>query len=128
MGFKVEWDNSRKTVIRVDVQGYWTWEEYAAGIEETYDLMVTVEHTVDVIIHGIGGLQVPSGNMLAHVKESASLKPDNMGILLLVGANPFIRAIGNIFARISKRSTLLLYANSLEEGRLILAERREQVR
>ena len=46
MSIKVSWDNPEKTVIRQDISGYWTAEEYVDSVLEMYDTMKTVTQTV----------------------------------------------------------------------------------
>lgn len=117
------WDNTDKTVIRLEFETEWTWDELHDAIATTDEMIVSVDHTVDIIID-IEGSQIPKDFMTAARSLLSNPVPrQNEGNRIIVGANKFIRsgyaAVKKTFGdRLVDRD--LLFAHDLRDARSIL--------
>ncbi len=123
MSFTVRWDNEDRTIIRSEVVGDWTWDDFVAQIMGTYAMMYTVDHTVDVIADGLAGHALPPGDMMVRLRSARGERPPNLGRLVLVNAHPFVRAIWGIMNRVYPHAHPLCFVDSLEEAYQVLADR-----
>lgn len=121
MSFALKWDNEERTIIRSEVVSAWTWDDFVAQIMGAYAMMYTVDHTVDVIADGMGGQTLPPGDMMIRLRSVRGERPPNMGRLVLVDANPFVRAIGGIMSKVYPYTRgMLRFADTLDEARQLL--------
>ena len=115
MGFVVDWDNVERTVIMSRVEGEWTWDDLGGQVLDAYMLMTTVDHSVNVIVDGLATVQTPHGDIVRQLRGLLAQRPKNMGLLILVGASPTIRATSHLMSRLYPHSggDLLRFTNSL---------------
>lgn len=123
------WDNAHKTIIRLEFETEWSWEQLYDVIASTDDMITSVEHTVDIIID-IEGSQIPKDFMSAAKSLLANPEPrDNEGHRVIVGASTFIR---NGYGALKKTfgdklvGREVLFAQDLRDARAILRGLRMQ--
>ena len=123
MHFEVGWDDPNQTVIVVVMREGWDWGDYFVAVNQTYDMIRDVNHKVDVIISG-AVLRIPRGDMLSQLRKIRKLRPENMGELVLVGVNTFVRSIAGAFGRVYRNTVPVYFADSVREARSILKQAR----
>jgi hypothetical protein len=127
MPTKCYWDDPETmTIIRIDYEGDWTWEEYFKAADEGRRMAGTVSHRVDYITDLSRGRQPRSGSALSNGKTVLSRLAPNSGIVVnVVGA--FEAVLLNVFKRFDKDLGNIMYgAKSVEEARKIIAQVREK--
>ena len=111
MAIVTRWDNKKKTIVLLEFESEWTWDELEAAVEKADSLIGSVEHFVDLIID-LEGTSIPKDIFSAakSLLDSGEARP-NEGARVVVGANGAIRAI---------YQTIQKTFNSAVEGRDIL--------
>ncbi len=111
MAIITRWDNKMKTVILLEFESEWTWEELEAAVQRADGLIGSVEHFVDLIID-LEGTTIPRDVLTAAktLLASGEARP-NEGTRVVVGANG---ALKTIYQTIQKTF------NSAVEGREVL--------
>ena len=96
----IEWHNESKTVVMQRYDGRWTWEEfYTACTQDTAGLMRTVPHTVHIFADFSKAQGVPIGGAMLHARTVMQQYPPNWGTLTIIGANPFVNLLVDMFRR-----------------------------
>ena len=111
MAIVTRWDNKKKTVILLEFESEWNWEELAGAVHKADQLIGSVEHFVDLIID-LEGTTIPRDVLTAAktLLASGDARP-NEGARVVVGANGAIRTI---------YQTIQMTFNSAVEGREVL--------
>ena len=111
MAIVTRWDNKKKSVILLEFESEWTWDELEAAVQKADGLIGSVEHYVDLIID-LEGTSIPSNvlNAAKTLLASGEARP-NEGARVVVGANG---ALKTIYQTIQKTF------NSAVEGREVL--------
>lgn len=125
MPITVHWDDSAQTVVRWDLTGRWTWQEFAAAQEESDAMVISVAHLVDVIANLEQSPTLPE-NPLSHYRQAVARKPENRGLVVFAGAGTFVQAMGQIFNRVfgERIQDEIVFVATVEEARRFLDERR----
>ncbi len=125
MSVTVQWDNDAKTVLRYEVAGRWTWDEFYVAYDQGKSMMEAVPHTVHFIMVPMDFLTrnyLPPG-ALTHISSIYRRAAPNSGMTINVGGGGFARAMLNVLGRVSpKIAQKFAFADSLEEARTILAK------
>lgn len=123
MPVSVSWDNESKTVIRYDLEGRWTWDEALTAFDTAALMLAEVQHTVNFIVNPVdpvSQIYVPPntlGNLITLYRRST----DNAGISVLLINNATVRTLTRLMSTLNPAvATRFLFADSLEEARLIL--------
>ncbi len=128
MNIEVSWDNDEKTIIRFAYGNNWTWEDYRAASETSRQMMRSVDQTVDLIADYSNGSPPPLDALMKYRRAMATL-PENSGLVVIVGGSYFINTLVSIFSGVYRSlGEALVIANSVEEARSIIAERREKTK
>ena len=111
MAIVTRWDNKKKSVILLEFESEWTWEELEEAVERADRLIGSVEQFVDLIID-LEGTSIPRDILTAAktLLASGEARP-NEGARVVVGANG---AIKTIYQTIQKTF------NNAVEGREVL--------
>ena len=124
MPITVEWDDEAHTVIVLDFDGAWTWDEYEASRQEANVLLKQVSHPVAMIVDFHNSEYSPN-DVLTHAHHALDTTPINLRHFVLVGANPFLRHVYGVMTRVYRvlvaRYTVM-FADSREDARLRLSE------
>jgi hypothetical protein len=122
------WDNAEKTVMRWTFEGAWKWDEYYTLRAETNQKIAAETHAVDLIVDLSKSNALPDG-ILTHGRNAVVATPPNIGVTVLVGANPVLRSFYKMFSNlyrtlISSKELDMVMANTVEDAYKLLAERR----
>src|SRR5262245_39191443 len=102
MGIHASWDNDEKTVIHSVDDGTWDWNDAYAVTLQINEMIESVNHKVNLIIGDDSGrmCKVPPNAVTHWHTIYRSLNP-NAGLIIVVGANPFVRALINAVVKIT---------------------------
>jgi hypothetical protein len=121
VSIEVKWDDQLKTRVFVSYCPPWTWEEYDAAMNKAYQLVMSVEPTVDLLIYNPTESRLPQGNALGHIQRTVRVMPPNVGIIMIIETNRALKVIESILSRADRAyGSRLVFVNSLEEARDIL--------
>ncbi len=129
MSIDVKWYDDTQRVVYWAFRGKWTWEEYAEAQLVSNALIHSADHTV----HIIGNLEQSPGlppNAITVYRANLSTTEPNTGMIILVGANGFVRTMINLFLKLSPKSvpgTDFKFAKTDEHARAMIKPMREQV-
>ena len=108
MGINVAWTNPTQTVIKLDFQRGWTWDDLYAAIQQADQLITSVNHNVDLIIDisHAGGLPRDFMRVAGDIFDSGDARA-NEGQKIVVGANSLIQ--------FAYKGFLKVYGNQLQD-------------
>jgi hypothetical protein len=116
----VGWENAEKTIIRQQLTGDWTFEEYTNSAKETQMLTGSVAHTVHVIIDFTETKSYPT-KMLSVGSSLDRNLPANQGVVVVIQVPAYIRALFEVMGKLYPKVTQNSFeANSLEEAHAII--------
>jgi hypothetical protein len=98
MSIRADWDNAERTIIRHQFDGRWTIEDLRLSAVKAWDMMRQVSHQVDVILDLRHGHLLPSG-IMSQSNRILNNRPENAGIIVLVGINNLIRQLARVFEK-----------------------------
>jgi hypothetical protein len=123
MAINTKWDDAKQTRVLVEFESSWTWAELDDALATIDRLIISVNHTVDIIID-LEGSKIPKDFLTAAKNILANPeRRDNEGNRVVIGASDFMRsayqtlkgAFGN---KLVGRE--VLFANDLSHARSML--------
>jgi hypothetical protein len=70
MPYIFNWHDQEHTIIRIDIVGQVSWEEYNIVVDRVVDELAKATHRIDVIYNDKVGM--PKGNPMPHLKASSA--------------------------------------------------------
>jgi hypothetical protein len=123
MPTSVGWENDEKTIIRQQLIGDWTFEEYTASARETQMLTASVPHTVHVIIDFTESISYPT-KLLSVGSSLDRNMPANQGLLVVIQVPAYIRALFEVMSKLyPKIGQDSFEVNTLDEAHAVIRER-----
>ena len=101
MGISVKWQNDDKQTLLVSYDPVWTWDDFAASKVEIDSHLNSVTHKVNIISDSRQSSGLPRGNALAVLSRSFQSAPGNIGMVVVLGANPFFKSLLQILQTVS---------------------------
>ena len=122
MTITVTWDNEDKTIVRTEISGNWTWEEYHDALTETYALVRSVDHEVALINLRHAGAVNPRGNPYPHYSRAAKHMPDNQSLVVNVSSEKkMVGMVAKIMTRIFPFMPKKFFVvDTIEEARALI--------
>lgn len=121
----VNWDNEIRTIIRHQLIGDWTLEEYLSSGRETQELTSSRPHQVHVIVDFSRSTSYDT-KILAAAPIFNRDFPTNQGCLVVIQCPPYIRLIFDIathlYPRIGEKAE---YVASLQEAHAFIQKQIE---
>lgn len=123
MAIVTRWDNKKKSIILLEFESEWTWDELEEAVQKADKLIGSVEHYVDLIID-LEGASIP-GDILNGAKNllaSGEARP-NEGARVVVGANSALQSFYQILQKTlhsNVNGREVLFAASLSDARAII--------
>lgn len=104
MSITVRWDNEdEKRIIRWDFPETWVWDDFYAALQLSRVLMREVKYVVDFLVDMSNAETLPK-NVLTQTQVTMQTSPLNVGVVVVVGVNPLVRAAFNSFIRLYKNT------------------------
>ncbi|MBC7812804.1 MAG: hypothetical protein H7175_16735 [Burkholderiales bacterium] len=124
MPISVHGNEPDHTIFFMTYEGRWDWEEHFQAVKKAREFGDGVEHRVDIIVDALRSENPPLGPALSNITSGIRLqRSPNLGILVLVTQNPFVRALMTIAPKVypGMADTLVL-AKTVEEAHTLIAE------
>lgn len=123
MQIETKWDDEAKTAIYLKFQRGWTWPDLRGAVETADQLIISVPHTVHLIIdiREAGGLPRDFMSAAGELFEQGEARP-NEGRKIVVGAGALIRTAYKGFLAVygsQMQGRPFTFAGSLDEAREI---------
>jgi hypothetical protein len=116
---RVVWHDDEHTIINMEFQAGWTWDEYRVGFREVFALADTVTHPVFCLqTNAVAeARRVPGGTPMQIINELAHEKPNNLAAVYVIDAAALSKVIINIFNRLNLLSGFNVTAvNTLQDA------------
>lgn len=127
MPFQVIWEDPEQTIIRQLYTGKVTAGDYYQAVDRNAEMMHSVNHPVDLIIDVLDAKTDMKG-FWAALSYANKKVPDNQRLVIVVGADSFLKVLGGVANKIAPRATSNSYfADSLDEAYRIIADYRSSV-
>lgn len=120
MPITTAWDNDTQTLYRWNFTGHWTWEEFHRSLDEAEASILPLNTTVNLLIDLRQTDGLPS-NPLHHIQNALHRKLPQIGTVVIVTQNHFVKLIFNII-RIIDRTDIQL-VETLEDAYRLLSLR-----
>ncbi len=119
MAITVTWANEAHNTIFVKYERLWTWSDFAVAKVQIDRLLNSVTYTVDIISDSQQSGGLPGGNALNAMANSFQSAPNNIGLVVVVGANPFFRSLLQILQTVSmnRAAKNIRFSKSVEDAR-----------
>jgi hypothetical protein len=127
MAIQTQWDDEQQQLIRVEVEGRWSWDELQMALECTIEMMDSVSHKVDFIIDVSRSSLIPGGATQAAQSVATPETHRNEGVKVVVGANALMRIGYEAYRRINKslgKQQDFHFTKTREEARAFIARER----
>ena len=123
MAILTRWDNKKHSIILLEFETEWTWNELEAAVQRADSLIGSVEHVVDLIID-LEGTAIPRDFLSAAktLLASGEARP-NEGVRVVVGANGTLRTLYQTIQKTFNSAVEgrdILFAPSLSDARAII--------
>jgi hypothetical protein len=126
MPINIYWDSDAQDIIRIDVSGDWTWQEYHDGNPVLLPMFLSVTHRVDIIADFREANSIANDPYAAqYVKRGRETRPRNYGVTVNVGASTIEKAIFISGTSISEnRSRQVYFTDTIEKAYQIIRDER----
>jgi hypothetical protein len=125
MPVHVEWDDSQQSILRMMCSSPWNWREVFDMFEQVIVLTEDAICRVDLILHGDGRLNTPTGNPWPIIRALSRRIPPNAGLQVVVKPDAFAQIIYSILhSALPSVSARIRLVNSMEEARSMIAQAR----
>ncbi len=122
MPIRVEWGNPDKTIILEIIEGQWTLADIYGMLEEVDQMVAEVPHRVDIIAD-MTSAQFSSANLLSAINRTQRSPTSNAGMIVVVKANRYIKALADVAARVVPKSTeQMRFVETMDEAHALLAK------
>jgi hypothetical protein len=125
MPISIEWGNAEKTIIVKRFWDFWDHSDVLTTLEIRNTMMAEVSHTVDVIDDFSAPFTADPTRLMSAIRRAEKLMAPNMGIIVMVKANKFIRMLVDLNRLNTPRLTSrVCMVDSLEEAYDLLKSRK----
>ncbi|MBZ0286276.1 MAG: hypothetical protein K8I30_01575 [Anaerolineae bacterium] len=131
MPIQYAWNEPEKKIIRYTFMGKWSWDEVYEAFQTSWGEAAQLDHVVDSISDMTQANSIPPSAM-THVRSLGQKRPMNTGVMVIVGANSYVRiamqSFQQIIAATLKRDLQVQFAKEMDEAYTIIAEKQEERR
>ena len=125
MGVRVYWHDDQKTILHQVYEGQCVASDFHKCVNDSYPLVSSVTHTVDIIVD-MTQARFVGASFLSARNNSETKAQDNQRMAILVGAPGFIKALVNIGKTIAPKTTKnIRFAKTVEEAHSLIAKASE---
>ena len=117
MPFIFNWHDSEHSIVRVDVIGEATWDDFTRATDQIVAELAKTDHRIDIIFNAQSPM--PKGNPLPHVKAAnrrIAAFGNKVGLVITVGPrqiSSMVKAMVDIMMRVYKFDRSHLGENAL---------------
>lgn len=92
MGIHVRWMDDAHRTIAVYYERQWTWDELDTMRYQIGGLIRSVPYTVHIYADMRQSPSMPQGNAVTILSQAFQSAPNNVGLIVFLGANPFFKS------------------------------------
>jgi len=127
MALNVSWRNKQKTILHQQFDGTWSLDDYFILLGETYDLLMTVNHDVTIIMDFSTNTTLTADILLSMGSASAlyvdSHYHENQRRVIMVNASPLMKALVHMARhRAPRLNTDITYVDSYKDALIQLSQ------
>lgn len=116
MSISINWHNTENTILRYQFEGAWNWADFDNAVEQAFEMSEQLPQRIDVIFDMRTSAGIPDGAII-YLKKFMNVLPANRGQYMVVGNDPQLVSIVDMFNRIFKKLRgRLSHANSMEKA------------
>jgi hypothetical protein len=120
MPITVEWGNAEQSIVVIRYEGRWDGKDVHTALDQVFDMLSTVDHTVDFIVDMSQSKSTPT-NLLAAAGRVERRAP-NTGRTVIVAVNTYLKAIADIARYVAPKTVGRTYfVKTLEEAYEVLS-------
>ena len=130
MGIGLYWGNDEQSILLLEIDGAWTWDELHQTVAKVKALSADSPHDIAGILDVSAGLHIPGGTVFNRDGWNNALKlihivrGDTAGALVIVGANPALKGIYDAFIKLDRNMVSTVhFACDIDEAYDILERR-----
>lgn len=119
------WGNEERTILWVQFQHGWTWDDLYEAIETTYAMTETVNHNIDLLVDFRAGERVPQG-AFAQFHRMKGVQHPRWAFHVMLARSNFIGVLLDVFSKVAPQLQYRVVSTA-EEAHTILSKRHEHV-
>ncbi len=123
MAIVTRWDNKKKSIVMLEFESEWSWDDLENAVQKADSLIGSVEHFVDLIID-LEGTSIPKDFLnAAKTLLGSGEARSNEGARVVVGANGTMKTIYQTLQKTlggTVEGREILFAPSLNDARAII--------
>ena len=123
MGITVMWDNEQHSIIRYVFECHWTWDDFQVARELVYKMIDAETHTVALLFDVPRDVSIPP-NFVSKFATMFRHKHPRTCAMVVVGGNPYVRALVGVLASVADKSGNTLRAFYLQDQAYAWLEQR----
>ncbi|MEO8607692.1 MAG: hypothetical protein ABI690_07430 [Chloroflexota bacterium] len=122
MPITVEWANAERTVLLYRVTEHWTWDDFHSANQTTHDLLVSIDHPVDLICDFSTSQTIPP-RVLSNIGRALRQKrPGNVRQIVVVGVTGLLRNLADVLRTLYPNATAnIIDAHTIEHAFRLLS-------
>jgi hypothetical protein len=113
------------TTLHLIFQGQWRWEELYDRSKEMQQALDAANHKLHILVDARASGKMPEG-ALTHLRKLSRDDHDNLGLVIIVGADTFMQAIASVIGAIYPNFRRYRFVSTMEEAQEILAAQRQK--
>ncbi len=119
------WLDAEHTIIKVDYEGRWTWDEFFVSADNGRDLAKSVDHRIDYILDMRNGIIPRSGSTLTNSRTVMARRASNTGLFVIL-TTPFVKTMLNVFKNFDRENGAIMFAAATPEEAQALIDKSRQ--
>ena len=120
MSVRIYWHDDQKTILHQVYEGQCVAADFHKCVNDSYPLVSSVTHTVDIIVDMTHARFVGASFLSARNNSEAKVQ-GNQRMAILVGAPGFIKALIGIGKTVAPKTTKNIhFANTVEEAYILI--------
>lgn len=127
MGITLDWDNEQQTIILIEYERPWNWDDFDQTAHALINTMGQVDHKVHIVFD-ISHAGMPPGGAMTRFKRVMEIEHPNRGRLIFISTpalTTFIRLVRHALNKIDPGdddAPPFEFVQTLAEARALLAE------
>lgn len=121
----VDWHDETQTIIHIEIQNPFNWDDVYRAIDAEFKMLDTVHHRVGILFDGRNTRSLPPG-MLPNVQSMLKMVHPNESIKVFVGSGVVYKLFSTLFSILAKQDRELTrdyrFTESMEQALAWLRE------
>jgi hypothetical protein len=123
------WNEPEQKIMHYTFVGKWSWDQVYDVFQASWAEAAQLDHIVDSISDMTQASSVPPSAM-THVRSLGQKRPLNTGVMIIVGANNYVRiamqSFQQIIAATLKRDLQIQFVKTMDEAYAIIAQKQAE--